>query len=157
MKEIPVSPDKVALVDDDDFERISKFRWYYRKPGYADCSMRESVGVWKNYPMHKIILDIPNGAVVDHINRNGLDNRKQNLRICTCSENNMNRSSVNKYGFRGIDQRSKNSWRAEIRIDGKVIRASPFKTPEEAALAYDKMAKQYHGDFAQLNFNARAG
>jgi hypothetical protein len=92
------------------------------------------------------------GIYVDHINRNGLDCRKENLRIATNSQNNMNRGMFknNTSGYRGVHRKG-NMWRAMIYVSGKQIRLGTFKNIKDAASAYNAAAIQYHGEFASLN------
>ena len=95
--------------------------------------------------------------MVDHKNGNGLDNRRKNLRICTMSENMMNRgkTKVHSGKFKGVydcgDSKT-NPYTAKIQKDGKVYHLGHYKTPEEAAKTYDAKAKELHGEFGRLNF-----
>lgn len=102
--------------------------------------------------MHRLILDVPKGAEVDHINGNGLDNRRRNLRICTRSENQWNRRLApnNTSGFKGV-YRFQGKWRAQIQSFGKKIHIGLYETRIEAARAYDEVAIKCHGDFAATN------
>jgi hypothetical protein len=106
--------------------------------------------------MQRQILQPPDDLVVDHINHNGLDNRKANLRLATCAQNSYNRKQfrkrqTSKYtGVSWIKQIKK--WRVIICYKRKNIHIGYFKDEKQAAKAYDKAAKQYHGEFASLNF-----
>jgi hypothetical protein len=110
--------------------------------------------------MHRVIMKPGPGMVVDHINGNVYDNRKSNLRICTRSENMWNRGpakvgKVETHGFKGVIKASPGKpkqWTAKLLCNGKKYLSKYFKTPKEAALAYDKMARDHHGKFAKLNF-----
>ena len=105
--------------------------------------------------MHRIILNAPKGTMVDHINGNGLDNRKENLRLCTTRENNANqkKNRNNSSGYKGVAKASNCSkWRAYIRVDGVQRHLGNHNTPEEAARAYDAAAKKHFGEYAHLNF-----
>jgi len=112
----------------------------------------------RNYPipMHRLILNTPKGMLTDHKDGDGLNNQKSNLRVCNHSQNNSNRKvRVGKCGYMGV--KLENRWRnpyyyAWIRGDGRQIYLGIFKTPEDAARAYDEAAKKYHGEFANLNF-----
>ena len=107
--------------------------------------------------MHQFILSFPSEGVIDHINHKGFDNRKSNLRVVTKYENARNKvyERVSKSGFKGVQFKSKQTkrpWAAEVRHLGKLYRIGDFKTPEEAARAYDNEAIKLRGFFAQVNF-----
>ena len=161
MKKIQLTKGFCAIVDDEDFERVSSYKWFATTAGqnrgvYARRMRRVSEGVSTKWiHMHRFILGEKKGCVVDHINRDGLDNRKCNLRFCTPSQNNMNTRlpTTNTSGYRGIFwEKNCKKWEANLRVDNKSIYGGVFKTAEEAARAYDEIAKKYHGGFAQLNF-----
>lgn len=101
------------------------------------------------------VVDDPS-VVVDHVNGNGLDNRRCNLRVCTPQQNAFNSKPVrgSRSKFKGVKYNTacKNKWTARIRINGKQVDIGRFETEEEAARAYDKVAKEVQGDFAWLNF-----
>ena len=102
--------------------------------------------------MHRIILNAPNHLLTDHIDRNGLNNQKSNLRLCTYAENSRNRKAYGKSKYHGVFY-SRNSIRAAIYINNKLkYLGNSFKTEKDAANAYDKAAKIYFGEFANLNF-----
>jgi len=100
-------------------------------------------------------MSAPADMQVDHINGNPLDNRRENLRICTRAQNTCNRKAVvnSKSGYKGVTKKnSSRKWIPEIRKDGKKLYLGSYNTPEEAAKAYDKAAKEIFGEFAKLNF-----
>ena len=105
--------------------------------------------------MHRLVMDTPPDLVCDHINHDGLDNRKQNLRNCTTRQNSFNRPS-NRGSFskfKGVSYRkNEKNYTACISINGKPVRLGVFKDEESAAWAYDEAAKKYQGQFAFLNF-----
>lgn len=155
MKEIQLTQGKVALVDDGDFELLNKYKWSAHKGRGAWYATR-GVGPIK---MHRQITHAPIGAVVDHINGNGLDNRRINLRVCSHSENMRNSAlrSDNTTGYKGVRKRTDRKWySAEIRVNGLSVNLGRFETAEGAARAYDEAAKKYFGDFARLNFQEAA-
>jgi len=149
MKEIPLTQGKVALVDDADYERLSKFKWCYND-GYAVCKPRRGQKIY----MHREIMQTPKGMEVDHANSCGLDNRRENMRNCTRSQNQANRGcqSNNKYGYKGVSfSNREKKFRAMIQIGGRKIHVGYFYTAKEAAMAYNDAAKNVHGEFAKLN------
>ena len=144
-----------VLIDEEDWEKISEYRWHlWSGPTNNTIYARVSnMGTG----MHRIILNAPKGTMIDHINGNGLDNRKENLRFCTKRENNANQKKNinNSSGYKGVAKASNYSyskWRAYIRVDYKQIHLGNHNTPEEAARAYDVAAKKYFGEYAHLNF-----
>lgn len=156
MKKLSIrNTDKYALVDDDVFETLSKYKWYLRNGKYA---VRHTYG--KNNKMvllHREIMKIDNDLQIDHINGDGLDNRKVNLRACSVSENGFNRGKAkhNTSGFKGVfrNKRKKKgeSWLAQITIKKQQIYLGFFNRKEDAAKAYNMAALKYQGSFAQLN------
>lgn len=156
-KKIKLTQGKVALVDDEDFGRVSCNRWYANWAGKSFYAVRGMTTGNKRTALllHRFILNPPRTMEVDHINGDGLDCRKANMRICTHAENMRNSTvqSNNKCGFKGVYfDASKGCWVAEISHNRKRIRLGRFKTSHEAALAYDVKAKELHGKFARLNF-----
>jgi hypothetical protein len=149
-KIITLTQGREAIVDDDMFEYLNQWKWYYAN-GYA---IRHLLGQHRiQLRMHRIILNTPDGMETDHINLNRLDNRRCNLRICTKSQNRKNYSkrSDNTSGFKGVTKNNRN-WRAHINKDGESINLGTFKTKEMATRAYDEAARKYHGEFARVNF-----
>lgn len=159
MKEITLTQGKVALVDDEDFEFLNKFKWHAYKSNNTFYALRNSYYVddkkRRTIQMHRIILGLKKLEVkCDHIDRNGLNNQKYNLRPSTNAENCKNqkpRNGTSKY--KGVCWcKKRNRWRANIRINDKQTYIGQFKDEIEAAKAYDKMAKLHFGEFAYLNF-----
>lgn len=149
---------KEVMVDDEDYESMSRFKWYLKKSTnifYAYCNIY-SKGVGKIVMMHREIMNPEKGKVIDHINGNGLDNRKANMRECLSAENSRNRKkSIGTLSiYKGLyyDKNTSKKWRVLIKANGKKIRLGRFRTEIEAALAYDEAAKIHHGKFARLNF-----
>lgn len=165
MKEIKLSQGKTALVDDADYGALSSFKWFAIMIGktcktwYAVRNKPPKDGLGIIY-MHREILNPDGKTLVDHIDRNGLNNQRNNLRIATRSENNANRvarqNGSSKYlGVFLFESKHKNKtykyWRASIQKDGKKEDLGCFNTEIDAALAYNNAAKMLHGDFANLN------
>lgn len=158
MKEIPLTQGKVALVDDEDFELVSQFKWaahknrnrFYAVRGFCESRTKSR----KTISMHRFILNPKNGLFVDHINQNGLDNRRCNIRIATACQNMSNRRQINTLGYKGIRlvRSSSKPFAASICADKKWIYIGVYPTAEEAARAYDQKAIELHGEFAYLNF-----
>jgi hypothetical protein len=159
LKEIKLTNGKTATIDDEDYEKVSKVNWYYRKEGYAVGNLPSpEKGVYPKVLMHRYIVDAPKGTQVDHINGNKLDNRKDNLRIANASTNKANCGvrSTNTSGYKGVvfvkaRKHLDKVWAAQIKVDYKTIGLGYFETKEEAAEAYNKAAVKYFGEFALLN------
>jgi AP2 domain. len=152
MKEILLTQSKVALVDDEDHERLSCYPWCaYLFKGKIWRAIRTDNKIKATIYMHREVLNILDSSVlVDHISRNALDNRKSNLRIVTPSQSVMNRKGwAGRY--KGVTKWYE-KWRARIDVNHKQVFLGYFLTEEEAAYAYDKAAKELHGEFARLNF-----
>jgi len=135
MKKILLTQNKYTLVDDDDFIFLSQYKWHY-KNGYAARAVGPAgrqVRIW----MHRVIMLAPDGMDVDHINRDPLDNRKNNLRIATRKQNADNRGLFqnNKSGYTGVIFH-KGKWQASYRHNGKLIYLGRYETPELAYKAY---------------------
>ncbi len=157
MKEIKLTQGMVALVDDEDFEYLNQWRWHACRSGKTFCARR--ISTQTNYVrrspilLHRVIMNTPKDMQCDHINHNGLDNRKCNLRNCTCQENLRNRRSTGSVKYTGVSMRSteRKFW-ARICVDGISISLGWFVHAWAAAIAYDRAAKKYFGEFANLNF-----
>lgn len=156
MKEIKLTQGKSVLVDDDDYEWLMQWKWYASKNGnnhfYAIRKTPRKDGR-KTVLMHREIMRPPIGKEVDHIDNNGLNNQKCNLRICTPQQNKLYRSPSSKSGYLGVSTSTSGRYiTARISKSGTVYNLGTFKTNEEAALAYDQKARELHGEFARLNF-----
>lgn len=160
MKEIQLTQGKVALVDDEDFEYLNQWKWHVRdnrNTFYAQRNEYDENGKHLIIHMHRVILNLTDRHIFgDHIDFNGLNNQRYNLRIATRRQNNTNKKSSKNStsSFLGVSyHKSRNNWRATIFKDYKQIHLGSFKTEIEAAKAYDKHALEIHGEFANLNFN----
>ncbi len=111
--------------------------------------------------MHQELVKVPDGMVVDHINHDGMDNRRANLRPATYSQNlyhRKNRSGAKYSKYKGVSWKKHNrKWEARIGFEKKEIHLGYFRSEIDAARAYDRAAKKYHGEFASLNFPESGG
>lgn len=155
MHSIKLNKEKNTIVDKNDFKTFGRLSWFFSDGGYAKRSVKKN-GINIGISMHREIMDAPKGMKVDHINGNRLDNRKTNLRLCNNQQNvhNSKVNRVNKSGFKGVSwMKSRNKWRARIKIDMKEKHLGLFPSREEAARSYNESAKKYFGEFAYLNKN----
>lgn len=150
--EIKLTRGYVAIIDKENYELLSKYKWYPRRGGHTVYA--ETVINGKTVSMHRLLMDAPSGQQVDHKDGNGLNNSKSNLRLCTAAENRLNcRPRKSLANFKGVFRCSKGKlWRAKIGRDRVTIFLGYFKTAEEAAKMYDAAAVALHGEFARLNF-----
>jgi hypothetical protein len=156
---IPLTQNKFAIIDTDDVVRISKYNWYALKDRNTYYACRHIAKSKKNQKaktimMHRIITNASKNTLVDHINNNGLDNRKINLRFCTNQQNGFNRIKQKNTSsqYRGVCWcNTYKRWIASIVRDKKVYRIGSYKNEIEAAEAYDKKAIELYGEFANLN------
>lgn len=164
MKEIRLTKGMVAIVDDEDFSFLNRWKWHAHESAdgvfYAVRCFRFENKQYKCY-MHRLITCAPEGAEVDHRNSNKLDNRRTNLRLCN-REDNMHNSSPcknGKSGYKGVSRKNDKGrtkpYRAVIRVNKRQVFLGYFKTAEEAALAYNNAAIKYFGEFAWLNIIPR--
>lgn len=152
-KAVPLTKGYYALVDEEDYERVMEYNWHMcggKQHKYARAYING-----KGKLLHRLIVHPKKGMVVDHINGNGLDCRKSNMRVCTQEENTRNSVSMSQTSsvYKGVSLvKDKNRWVANIGYRGTKIHLGVFNTEIEAAKAYDEAAKKYHKDFARLNF-----
>lgn len=144
-----------AIVDDEDFCALSKWKWHMNHNGYAVRDIRVENNRRAPCGMHRQIMGLAykDGKQIDHINGNKLDNRKSNLRVCLNEENIRNRNtySNNSSGFKGVHWHVKDKkWHARIRINGKGIHLGVFDDPKVAYDAYCKASLELHGEFANF-------
>lgn len=151
MKKIKLSQNKYALVDDQDYPWLNQWKWSF------DGSYAQRIGEGKHIRMHTLILDTPSNMQGDHINGDRLDNRRHNLRNVTHLKNLYNRFSEknSSSGFKGVHwHKASDKWKVEIGFENKNRYIGIFEDERHAAMAYDIWAKDLHGDYAKLNFNA---
>jgi hypothetical protein len=150
VRRIPLGQGLFATVDAEDYEKLSKYTWYAHRRGhtvYATCC-KNGRAVY----MHRMIMRPRKGYVVDHIDGNGLNNRRCNLRVCTLRQNLANRGPCGGTSeFVGVHRRG-DKWHASIRSRGKYFFVGLFGDEVEAAKARDRKAYELHGEFAYLNF-----
>jgi len=151
-RRIPLTRGLFAIVDAEDYPRLSQYTWFTEGTGQNCYAVRKENG--KSIKMHRWIMDAPDNLVVDHIDHNGLNNRKENLRICTFAENcrNLRSSRCKTSKYKGVhwNKRCK-KWAAQISCDNKTYHLGYFTDELSAANAYDNAAQKYHGEFASLN------
>lgn len=163
MREIQLTKGAVAIVDDRDFKRVSRYKWRLaenKRTGqrYAISNTGGPHSQRKGLALHSFILRVPPGFEVDHRDRDGLNCRRSNLRKATATQNRQNQKVQrnNRCGFKGVrrDKRTNRirSYTARICQDGKRISLGFHLTAEEAARAYDAEARVRFGKFARLNF-----
>lgn len=162
-KLIPLTQGYEAIVDDEDFEELNQYKWQANKKSsgvYAHRTKRYGIrkqNKKQHFHMHRIIMKAKSGEYVDHINGDTLDNRKENLRICSNAENGRNHNGQpkqRKYSqYKGVKKNTQanNSWSARITVNRKEIYLGSFKTEEDAAKAYNIASKKYHGKFGRKN------
>jgi hypothetical protein len=155
VREISLTRGYVALVDDEDYERVSQYRWHARVQDhtvyaatYARSDCRRVVY------LHRLILNAAKGTRVDHRSGDGLDCRRENLRFASTAQNSINaKSRHNKYGYRGVSLVThRGKYRAIVRTSAGRVFGTYRATPIEAAHDYDHLARLHHGEFAVTNF-----
>ena len=156
--EIPLTKGKTALIDDEDYHLVNQFKWYaiVRRSAKSERWYVETSNQGKHILMHRFILEIPSGLQCDHINGNGLDNRRCNLRIVTNTQNQMNtnkRKNKCSSRFKGVVwDKERRKWIAYITLNQKSHYLGRFSSEIEAAKVYDKAAKKHFREYAKLNF-----
>lgn len=155
MKEIIISDGSSVIVDDEDYERLSEWKWSANGNGYAVRNERYEPKKYRKQYLHRAVMNAKPGEIVDHINGNPLDNRKENLRICDFRGNAQNSRGktdrmYSKYKGVTFDKR-RSKYVAQIGVDGKNVGLGGFTNEVEAAIAYNSAAIEYYGEFAKIN------
>ena len=152
MKKILLTQNKTIVIDDEDYPLVSLFKWRLDKDGYVVCGLRIN-NKHITLRLHRLIGNAKPREEVDHIDHNTLNNQKLNLRICTHSQNHMNKRKYKGTSqYKGVSwyQHAK-KWGAYIRLNNKTIHLGIHENEKEAAIKYNQMAKELFGNFAHLN------
>lgn len=154
MKLIPLTKGMTALASDEDFNEVSSFKWHAVQTKGTWYARRSIKGEKANRPkkvyLHRQLLKASPGDQVDHANGNGLDNRRENIRIASSAQNMQNRpvQRNNVSGLKGVHYRKdRGTYRARIVVDGREINLGTYKSPQDASRAYEKASAQYFGQF----------
>jgi len=150
MKKIKLTQEKFALVDNEDFEYLNQWKWYaYRNKNtyYAARTYKKWIG------MHRVIMHTPEELLVDHIDHNGLNNQKYNMRNCTNAQNHYNQQIRNYTSeYKGVSWcQQQNNWRVSIKYNGTAFNLGRYEIEDIAAYAYNLAAKYLFKEFANLN------
>lgn len=157
MREISLTNGGITIVDDEDYEIFGGVNWHRLDDlhtSYANrCIWMRGENRRYTFSLHMVLLVVPTGFQVDHIDGDGLNNQRHNLRMATCSRNQFNaRKRVdNTVGYRGVTI-LRGKYAAQIQANKKHMHVGSFDTALEAAHAYDEAARKHHGEFAKLNF-----
>lgn len=161
MRQIPLTKGKVALVDNEDYESLKLFKWHATQSAggqgwYATRNVPNPGGGQTKIKMHRVILGVTGNVQVDHLNGDGLDNQRSNLRPATNTQNQYNRRvnhRLPKNKYKGVVQRSGGRhYAARVIKDGRQFMSGLFLRAEDAAKEYDRMAREMFGEFACTNF-----
>lgn len=158
MKKIKLTQGKYVLVDDEDYEYLNQWSWYYGAGRKGNGYAVRTIGMGKDKRMlymHRVIMGNPKNQQVDHRDINHMNNQKYNLRISTNAQNNQNKNKPknNTSGLKGAYWHTQvKRWMSRIQVNGQDVYIGLFDTKEEAAYIYDQFALQLHGEFARTNF-----
>jgi hypothetical protein len=156
MKKILLSQGKVTVVDDEDFEVLSKYKWSVGRGGNTYYAYTHNIlesGKRTTIAMHRMIMKTPMGCETDHRDRDGLNNQRFNLRVCTHSQNQGNRKLTegSSSGHKGVVWHKRDKkWQSKIVFNGKNIHLGYFNSKDEAALAYSRRAVELFKEYAEL-------
>ena len=143
-----ISNESQFIFNEQDYNIIKQYNWYLRPDGYIATNINNTI-----IRLHRLIMNVNNKMFIDHKNHNILDNRRENLRICTKSENDFNRQKIKGTSkYKGVHwDKVKNKWTAKIQLNKKQMFLGYYISEEKAALEYNKNAKELFGEFAWLN------
>ena len=156
MKTIPLTKGKVALVDNEDYDYVSQYKWHAikRKCVWYASRVMYRQGKPKHVFLHAFLMNPQDGLQVDHIDGDGLNCTRANMRLCTPAENTRNRRRpiTNTSGYKGVSwHKLRGKWIAWIGVNGKNKYLGLFESKDEAAQAYNEAASLHYGEFARLN------
>jgi hypothetical protein len=156
MRELPLSLGYVALVDDADWPTVCDIKWF-ASPRNSGAVYAYAQPKGKTVYLHRFLLDARPEHCVDHVNRNPLDNRRSNLRVCTRGQNNANVTKSRAVSqFTGVERLRNGRWRGVVSSNYRSYKTGRFETEIEAAHARDELATRLFGEFAYLNFGRPA-
>lgn len=146
--------DVIVLLDAENVDLVSSYQWAVGIHGYVTSGAGK-----RQILLHRLVAGAGNGCIVDHVNRNKLDNRRSNLRICTCQQNMFNREQQanNQSGYKGVCQTKDGLWQAQIQYCGRAVYLGRYGDTLSAAMAYDMAAKRLFGEYAFLNLPGTEG
>jgi len=149
-----IGKNAIMLISKESFELVIQFVWYLGKDGYPITHGTDDnkIKFGRGKKIHKLLMNAPKGQVIDHINRDRLDNRLTNLRICTPKENSYNRSRPKNNEYKGVVKQSNGLWTAQLTKDGQVYKIPDIVDKKLAAETYDLMAEEMFGEYAGKNF-----
>lgn len=154
--QIPLTHGLVSLIDEADLHAVSQFKWTAKNDGRYAYRTHRLNGKRQAIYLHRFIMPPPDGLWIDHIDGNGLNNQRHNLRFCTPQQNTQNsRGHFRSSKYKGVGKTPNGRWATQLRVDGKPKRIGYFDTEIEAALCYDRAASELHGEFARLNFGGK--
>lgn len=149
---IPLPGGMCATIDCADYELVSRYRWQVKEKVLGTRSIwyaQSHTHSGRSVRMHRLILGVEAGEIVDHRNGDGLDNRRSNIRVCTPQQNQFNKrvNCNNLVGIKGVGPAGNGKWRARATLNYKTITLGVFATPLEASKAYQEFAERVHGEF----------
>jgi len=154
MRYIELTQGYKTLVDDEDYELVASYKWYVRKSTHTNYAQRKADLRSSKTSVHRLLMNAKKGEFIDHINMNGLDNRRCNLRKCSKAQNSMN---IKKYKnkasrYKGVTYcKATLKWRAIIGFKGKSKCLGRYVNEIDAARAYNLKAAELFGEFARIN------
>lgn len=158
MKKLSLTQNRFALVDDQDYDWLMQWKWHALRQRTGNWYAVRSEGKWPNRTlvyMHDAIMAPPKGFRVDHRKGDGLDNRREMLRVCTNYQNNQNarKRKDNSSGYKGVTwNKVRRKYQARIQVNHKSMSLGYYDDPANAANAYDVAARKHFGDYARTNF-----